>query len=61
MGLGRGRLGFCGKHILADEPENTKPPPERPRRVYEEGSRQGTLQRSRGGGPVGRYRVGKSR
>ena len=27
---------FCGKHFLADEPENTKSPPKHPRRVYEE-------------------------
>jgi len=49
MGWAEAGMIFAEKHILADEPENTKPPPERPRRVYEEGSRQGTLQRSRGG------------
>ena len=49
MGAAAGGLDFCGKHFLADEPENTKSPTECPRRVYEEGFPRGTLQRSQGG------------
>jgi hypothetical protein len=47
----RGGFEFCGKRFLADEPENAKSPPERRRRICEEGVPRGGPERSQGGGP----------